>query len=596
MADLLVKKLEAASQAYYNTGEPIMSDDEYDMLREELEALDPANPFLTKVGATAERGTVTLPVPMPSLNKIKPGTGAIGAFASLLPKSWVLSEKLDGISALWIPREKKVYLRGDGAVGQDVSHLVGLVQGLTVRLEKGFMVRGEFVIKKADVPAGTAIGRSWINGLLHQKETKKEDAALIRFVAYEIMAPAKPRAEQFAFLGKHGFEVPWFTVVEKLTEDDLAVYLKERRTNGAYDIDGIVVGQNKVPDWHSGPMSVKNPKDCVAFKMVLSDQCAETEVVAVHWALSYQGYFIPRMEITPVKVGGALITFVTGHNAKVIVDKGIGKGALIRIRRSGDVIPTLDGVLRAAPKPDLPPADTWTWEGVHLKAKEGAASTELLESKLKHFASVFEMDGLGPGLVKKLVAGGITTPRALMEAKVERLSELLGSKTGVSIRGEVEKLAFTELKLMVASGCLPRTVGETKLGALFSIEKDVRRWSTLKSAEGWSADALAAYLVTMPTYEAWRKSEFPAVPYPLIPAVAAPVEKKGTVCFTGFRDAALEKRLECMGYTISSTVTKTTTVLVIPNGEEKASSKIESARAKSIPIRKLDEFLKEYSL
>ena len=47
MADLLVKKLEAASQAYYNTGEPIMSDDEYDMLREELEALDPANLFLT---------------------------------------------------------------------------------------------------------------------------------------------------------------------------------------------------------------------------------------------------------------------------------------------------------------------------------------------------------------------------------------------------------------------------------------------------------------------------------------------------------------------------------------------------------------------
>uniref|UniRef100_A0A6C0BAY9 DNA ligase (NAD(+)) n=1 Tax=viral metagenome TaxID=1070528 RepID=A0A6C0BAY9_9ZZZZ len=593
MAHLLVKKLEAASQAYYNTGVPIMSDDEYDMLREELEALDPANPFLTKVGATAERGTVTLPVPMPSLNKIKPGTGAVGAFASL-GSSWVLSEKLDGISALWIPREKKIYLRGDGAVGQDVSHLVGLVQGLAVRLEKGFMVRGEFVIKKADVPSGTAIGRSWINGLLHQKETKKEDAALIRFVAYEIMSPAKPRAEQFAFLEKHGFEVPWFTVVEKLTEDGLAIHLKERRANGAYDIDGIVVGQNKVPDWHSGPMNLKNPKDCVAFKMVLLDQCAETEVVAVHWALSYQGYFIPRMEITPVKVGGALITFVTGHNAKVIVDKGIGKGALIRIRRSGDVIPTLDGVLRAAPKPDLPPAETWVWEGVHLKAKEGAASTELLESKLKHFATVFEMDGLGPGLVKKLVAGGITTPRALMEAKVERLSELLGSKTGVSIRGEVEKLAFTELKLMVASGCLPRTVGETKLGGLFLVEKDVRRWSTLKSAEGWSADALAAYLLTMPTYEAWRKSEFPGIPYPLLPAVVT--EKKGTVCFTGFRDAALEKVLESRGYSIGSTITKTTTVLVIPNGEEKASSKIESARAKSIPIRKLDEFLKEYRL
>jgi hypothetical protein len=74
------------------------------------------------------------------------------------------------------------------------------------------------------------------------------------------------------------------------------------------------------------------------------------------------------------------------------------------------------------------------------------------------------------------------------------------------------------------------------------------------------------------------------------------MEKKGTVCFTGFRDAALEKVLESRGYSIGSTITKTTTVLVIPNGEEKVSSKIESARAKSIPIRKLDEFLKEYNL
>ena len=107
-ADQIVKKLKEAADAYYNTGTPILTDDQYDALRDELEALDPSNPFLGVVGAATKEGTtVVLPVPMPSLNKIKPLTGAVAAFVaktgSGTVSSWVLSEKLDGISALWIP-------------------------------------------------------------------------------------------------------------------------------------------------------------------------------------------------------------------------------------------------------------------------------------------------------------------------------------------------------------------------------------------------------------------------------------------------------------------------------------------------------------
>jgi DNA ligase (NAD+) len=152
-------------------------------------------------------------------------------------------------------------------------------------------------------------------------------------------------------LAKMRFEVPWWSVVTSLNEEILEKALKERRGVSEYDIDGIVVGQNAVPEWHSWVASggtLRNPKDQVAFKMVLSDQCAESTVVAVHWGLSYQGYYIPRVEIEPVRVGGAVITFVTGHNARNIIDKGIGKGARLRIRRSGDVIPTIDDVVVAA--------------------------------------------------------------------------------------------------------------------------------------------------------------------------------------------------------------------------------------------------------
>lgn len=609
-ADQIVKKLKEAADAYYNTGTPILSDDEYDALRDKLEAMDPSNPFLGVVGAAVRGTTVTLPVPMPSLNKIKPLTGAVAAFVAktgsgtAVGLGWVLSEKLDGISALWIPAERKLYLRGDGHVGQDVSHIVGLgVQGLAVKMERGFRVRGELVIHKEDVAANT-IGRSWINGVLHRTDPDPTDVAKIRFVAYEISSGKEvgTRQEQLAALAKLRYEVPWCNCVSVLDEASLAQTLKARRDLSDYDIDGIVVGQNCVPEWHSWNGSLRNPKDQVAFKMVLSDQCAECTVVAVHWGLSYQGYYIPRLEIEPVRVGGAMITYVTGHNARNIVDKGIGKGARIRIRRSGDVIPTIDGVLVPV-KPSMPPEGTWKWTGsdldsVHICTREEKPSPELLESRLKHFAVTLEIDGLGPGLVKKLVAGGITTPRLLCAATAATLSDLVGKKTGVSIADGLKKAmsVMTEKRLISASGCLPRGVGETRLDTLFAAEPDPRRWGPrLGRIDGWSEEGLASFLKVYPQYEAWRAAEFPVPAYPILGPVVAPVVFKGLICFTGFRDAALEKRLAAAGYEVTDTVTKKTTVLVIPDAGSE-SSKVDKAQKAQIPIKKVSEFVREYNI
>ncbi len=88
----IVSLLQKASDAYYNKEKPIMTDDEYDLLREKLEALNPQHPYLKQVGAPVEKGAVKLPYKMPSLNKIKPGTGSVESFASSSKvKQWVLS-------------------------------------------------------------------------------------------------------------------------------------------------------------------------------------------------------------------------------------------------------------------------------------------------------------------------------------------------------------------------------------------------------------------------------------------------------------------------------------------------------------------------
>lgn len=591
----IVSRLEKAADAYYNDGVGIMGDDEYDMLREQLIELDPEHPFLKKVGAAVKQGNVQLPVPMPSLNKIKPGS-VTGWIQSNSSKSWVLSEKLDGISALWIPYTKSLYLRGDGLVGQDVSHIVRLgIVGLPLRLERGFMVRGEIVMRKSDTPSGT-IGRSWVNGLLHQKEPNISDVQKIRFVAYEIVSDEKMnREEQFQFLKKRGYELPWVSVVATLTEEYLITCLKSRREIGDYDIDGIVVGKNGNPEWHRNPSVLQNPKDLVAFKMVLSDQCAETKVVTVHWAVSRQGYIIPRIEIEPVRIGGAVITYLTGHNAKNIVDKKIGKGSRIRIRRSGDVIPTLEAVLEGA-KVELP-CETWDENKVHLVQK--VANTEMIESRLHHFATTFEMDGVGPGIIKKLVEANLQSVAVLRKTSEGIFQEILGKKTGSKVFTEFQKLPakFTEKKLMIASSLMGRGVGDTKLSTLFLIEKNPLEWKKIESAEGWSREALREFVGGLDVYFSWRKKEFPELPFPLVdssvPTPTIVTEKKGNVCFTGFRDAALEDMLKKKGYSIQSTVNSKTNILVIPDGGDSSSSKYKSAVALgTVSIMKKEEIMR----
>ena len=174
----IVKKLRNASDAYYNGDKPLMTDDEYDELRDELAQRSPNHPFLKMVGAPVGSGAIALPFIMASLNKIKPGTGAVENFKNKsVAKHWHLSEKLDGISALWY--EGRLYLRGDGQMGVEVTKFAPHIQGLKVCEHP---VRGELVVPRAEPCVVGTLARSWVNGQLHQKEPQPELRA-VKFIA-----------------------------------------------------------------------------------------------------------------------------------------------------------------------------------------------------------------------------------------------------------------------------------------------------------------------------------------------------------------------------------------------------------------------------
>jgi len=137
MAEKIVAQLKKASHDYYETGKPSMTDNEYDTLKDTLQTMDPTNAFLNDVGSLPEAGRVALPFAMPSLKKVKPETLS----AVKLTGPFVISDKLDGISALWtcgMNRNSGLFLRGDGLtssmfkdsskVSQHAQFVVNLLQ------------------------------------------------------------------------------------------------------------------------------------------------------------------------------------------------------------------------------------------------------------------------------------------------------------------------------------------------------------------------------------------------------------------------------------------------------------------------------------
>jgi len=589
--DALVAKLQQANWAYHND-QPIMSDDEYDRGLEQLRRFSPSHPFLAVVGAPAPSGTrsVMLPYIMGSQDKARTAEEMARWMKRQSTNQYVVSEKLDGLSVLYTGRH--LYLRGDGVKGVDISSFIGaLGLGATEHV-----VRGELILSKAETPAGS-IGRSLVNGWVHSGALK--ELARCHFVAYQVLGTEMTRCAQMRWLAAAGFRVPWWVALPAaaIKEKHLIDFLVERRKQSMYPLDGLVVGADVVPVAVGGG-ETKNPPDSIAFKMSLDDQKAETTVVGIEWNASRHGMLIPRIQIEPVEIGGATIQWLSGHNAAMVYEAKLGPGARIVIRRSGDVIPTLDSVLAAAPGGAQMPAGEWSWDATKVQARVGAgASAPAGAPAILHALQTLGVDGIGPGLVKKMVDGGFDTMLKLWKAGTAELSACIGAgRAPALLAGLRERRAAAGWgTLLIASNLLPRGVGERKMRVLFDKEADPRRWSaaTLGSPAGWSAETLAELLEALPAALEWSVANFPgagaAVAGPAAaPAAAAPAAARSVV-FTGVRDKALEALLPAHGWAVEDTITKKTAVVVTAD-DAKESGKTKKAASMGIPCMTITQF------
>ena len=605
MVDALVEKLQKANWAYRNTDTLLMSDEEYDRDLEKLRALSPAHPFLSLIGAKPPSGVkeVILPVTMGSLDKVIYGEGGLDRWKKRMGrgaiKSFVITEKLDGISAMFVIRgsKKHLYLRGDGVRGVDVSCIIGAL-GLG-RVSGEVMVRGEIVLPVAATPPGS-IGRSLINGWVHRSSAAGEgvpELSAAHFVGYQVLEPAgMTRRQQSEWLSANGFRKPWTRVIAEpgLKEDTLRDMLVTRRAGSEYPLDGIVIGADCVPAAIGGG-EAKNPADCIAFKAALDEQKETTTVIQVEWNASRQGCLIPRIQVEPVTIGGANIQWLSGHNAAMIYKNKIGPGARIVVRRSGDVIPTLDSVLSA--NEASMPSVKWAWDSGNTHAMASASEATNTVPML-HALQTLGVENIGPGLVDKLAEAGLTRMRQLWDATPGRLSEAIGAGRGPALHKNLRECVAKagQLTLLIASNLLPRGVGERKLRLLYAKEADARRWRQEDMADvaGWSAETLSELFKTLPAALAWPSEQFGvSLGASAVSAASTCQTPSKFVVFTGVRDKVLEENIRPHGWAVEPAVTKKTTVLVVADvadADAAESGKVKKARAAGIRIMRISDF------
>ena len=627
----LVNLLKTLSDIYYNEELPDqmyrnidVSDEIYDILKDVLEKRDPSNKFLKEIGAQViSKEAVKLPYYMSSLDKIKPDTDSLNKWINKYPGPYVISDKLDGVSGLFVKRDDtfKLYTRGNGYEGQDITHLITYVipKNINKDFVKDFAIRGELIISKQNfkkIEKDYKNARNAVAGLVNSKHYSEQVAAVTDFIAYSVISPKLSIVDQMKTLERIKFPMVNYHVEKQLTNDKLSTYLSKRRNDGLYEIDGLVVtDSSKIYD-----IPENNPEYAFAFKMVLTDQIAEVKVLDVEWNCSKHGYLKPTIRVEPVKLVGVTVESATAFNAKFVVDNVLGPGAIVKLVRSGDVIPDIMEVIKPAASgtPKLPEiAYKWTDTNVDIIVKDihGACKDEIIIKKLTFFFKTLGVKYLSEGIITKLVNNGYDSVFEILQADKEELYEIDGlgqtiiEKIYTNIFSAIKKLTLP--KLMTASCIFGRNLGETRLKEIVNTYPNImnEKW-TLKlmkekiiEIDGFSNITAAAFTDNITEFKKFYAKladivDLKHLEYKKQDTKNMNVNNKNNIfdsmkiVFTGFRNKELQDFIESNGGKVSTSVSKNTNLVVYT---ETSSSKYTKAVNLGVPVMTLNEFKKKYN-
>ena len=507
---------------YYVVDAPEIPDAEYDRLLRELQQLEADHPELITPDSPTQRVGHAPAAGFAEVQHLEPMLSLDNAFSEEELETfdrrvrerldvdgevdYAAEPKLDG-AAVSLVYEDGVLVRGatrgDGTVGEDITHNVRTLSTIPLRLigdryPRTIEVRGEIYMplagfEKLNRRARESGGKTFANprnaaaGSLRQLDPKITAERPLEFFAYGIGGldgAERPdrHSETLDWLRKLGLRTcPLNEVVEGLA-GCRAYYLAmgEQRDGLPFEIDGVVFKVDRIDYQAALGFVSRAPRWAIASKYPAQEQM--TRLREIEFQVGRTGALTPVARLEPVQVGGVTVSNATLHNIDEMRRKDVRPGDTAIIRRAGDVIPEVVGVVmaerpRGARRVKLPKrcpvcgSEVVRPEGEAVARCSGGLYCQAQRKEsLRHFASrrAMDIEGLGTKLIEQLVEEGmVQTPADLYRLDAEALTSLerMGEKSAANLVQALEKSKNTTLgRFLFALGI--REVGEVTAASL----------------------------------------------------------------------------------------------------------------------------------
>ncbi|MBK5233462.1 MAG: NAD-dependent DNA ligase LigA [Thermoleophilia bacterium] len=468
---------------YHQEDDPAISDEEYDNLYAELTKLEEEYPELVtgdsptqRVGAAPAAGfaPVEHAIPMLSLANARTEEELIAwekRIRNHLAKrdidadglTYVTEPKIDGLAISLTYEDGKLKrgaTRGDGRVGEDVTHNIETIEELPKEIKNApalVEVRGEVYMPlaafaelnqrrvDADLPA-FANPRNSAAGSIRQVDPKATAERPLSIWSYALgttdgIRQLNTHYDEVQWLAEHGFKTNPDTAQHKTIEEVLerCRWWLDNRDRIDFEIDGVVIKVDQLDLWKELGSAGREPRWAIAWKF--PPTTATTKLLEIEWNVGRTGHMVPWAKLEPVRVGGVTVSNATLHNEEDLERKDVRAGDTVVVLRAGDVIPQVVSALpqkrpKDAVKPKPPrrcpacgtdivkPEDS-----VFSICPNRSGCPGQIFQHIKHFVSrgAMDIEGLGEKQVYRFLEEGLISDVAdIYDLKQEQLEALSG--------------------------------------------------------------------------------------------------------------------------------------------------------------------------
>lgn len=505
----LRRKLNYYGKLYYVDDAPAISDYEYDMLMQQLKALEKEHPELITPDSPTQRiggpalskfEPVHHQVPLESLTDVF-SVDELFAFGermdSTLPghHSYTVEPKIDGLS-MSLEYENGVFIRGatrgDGVTGEDVTENLRTVRSLPLRIENAperLIVRGEVYMSRAvfnELNAQREINgekllanpRNAAAGSIRQLDPKIAAARKLDIICFNMQYSSDDiytsHAQTLDAMKAMGFPVVPYMKYDSIQACvERIEWLGEHRDELPYDMDGAVIKIDSLEQRTALGSTAKAPRWAVAFKY--PPEKKESKVLDVIVQVGRTGVLTPKVIVEPVRLAGTTVSAATLHNQDNIDRLDLRIGDTVVLQKAGEIIPEVLSVNKdKRPEGTVPfvmPSVCPECGSPVVRDEDGAAlrctSPECPAQRLRniaHFASreAMDIEGLGISVCESLINNGLVSSAAdLYYLEQDKIAELerMGDKSAANLIAAIERSKSAGLaRLLCAFGI--RQVGQ----------------------------------------------------------------------------------------------------------------------------------------